>query len=94
MPLRDEPTLDPSALGVGGGHYHPKHGDRTLRDGQRFGHLVPDYALDEITDELLDQAIAQSNADRILLDGRHTKAAHRARVEAAAARAGLPIEPA
>jgi D-aminoacyl-tRNA deacylase len=93
MALPAQASTGPCALGAGGGHYHPKHSDRARHDGQPFGHLIPDYALEEISDALLDEALRQSRAQRVLVDARHMKAAHKARVEAAAARAGVPVEP-
>jgi D-tyrosyl-tRNA(Tyr) deacylase len=37
----------PIAVGVGGGHYAPRHTDAALSGLASFGHIVPNHALDE-----------------------------------------------
>lgn len=46
-------SLDPAVradrtafVGLGGGHYAPKHGDLAKLDGRYMGHMVASYALD------------------------------------------------
>ena len=56
------------ALGLGGGHYHPKHTDQARTAGGAFGHLVPAYALEGIEDDTLREAALMSGADSIALD--------------------------
>lgn len=61
-------------LGIGGGHYAPRF-ERLLREtGWRVGHIAPDWALDELTDEattrtVLDRLFSASGARLALLDG-------------------------
>jgi D-aminoacyl-tRNA deacylase len=58
----------PACLGLGGGHYHPKHTDRARRDGTAFGHLVPGYALGDLRPETLERAVALSGAAAFAVD--------------------------
>src|SRR5467141_3255795 len=46
----------PIAIGLGGGHYVPRHTDLALRRRIAFGHMLATYALEGGTDGLLEQA--------------------------------------
>jgi D-aminoacyl-tRNA deacylase len=48
---------DPVAIGVGGGHYAPRHTDVALKNRLCFGHIIANYALESITEEMLGKAI-------------------------------------
>ncbi len=54
------PTDAPVALGLGGGHYAPRHSDVAVARRIAFGHLLPNHALEGLADALLDQAVARS----------------------------------
>ena len=58
------------ALGLGGGHYHPKHSDRAREEGLPFGHLVPAYALEGADEATLRSAAEQSRATTVAVDAR------------------------
>src|SRR5262249_9187801 len=60
----------PCAVGLGGGHYHPKHADRARSDGTAFGHLIPAYALPDLHDETLRAASRLSAASSVVVDRR------------------------
>ena len=45
------------AIGIGGGHYTPRHTDIALSTNLSFGHIIPSYAID-ISDEILEKAIS------------------------------------
>ncbi len=48
---------DPVAIGIGGGHYAPRHTDVALKNRLCFGHIIANYALESITEEMLAKAI-------------------------------------
>jgi D-aminoacyl-tRNA deacylase len=54
------PVEAPVAIGLGGGHYVPRHSDVAVARRVAFGHLLPTHALEGLTDALLDQAINRS----------------------------------
>lgn len=54
------PAELPVAVGLGGGHYVPRHSDVAVTRRVAFGHLLPSHALEVLSEELLDQAIARS----------------------------------
>ncbi len=39
-------------LGIGGGHYAPRHRDIVIRSGEIIGHILPGYSLPKIDDDL------------------------------------------
>ena len=43
----------PIAVGIGGGHYAPRHSDVARKKLISFGHLIPNYALDVLSERLL-----------------------------------------
>jgi D-aminoacyl-tRNA deacylase len=43
----DDGPAAPIAVGVGGGHYAPRHTDVSLDGLADFGHIVPNHALDQ-----------------------------------------------
>lgn len=57
-----EPIGAPVAIGLGGGHYAPRHTDVALARRVAFGHLLPSHALEGSSDELLAQAVARTPA--------------------------------
>lgn len=50
------------AIGVGGGHYVPRHTDVALERRVAFGHLLPAYALPSVDEAMLAQAVDASRA--------------------------------
>jgi D-tyrosyl-tRNA(Tyr) deacylase len=50
-------SLPPVAVGVGGGHYAPRHTDAALSGLASFGHIVPNHALDEDPERHLQMAL-------------------------------------
>jgi D-aminoacyl-tRNA deacylase len=51
---------DPVAIGVGGGHYAPRHTDVALKNRLCFGHIIANYALESITEEMLEKTIERT----------------------------------
>jgi D-tyrosyl-tRNA(Tyr) deacylase len=72
-------------IGLGGGHYAPKHTDLARRRLASVGHIVPDHALEGgISDELVFEAARRSQAKHFHLDVRGHRAEPMAlRLEAA-----------
>ena len=70
-----------NVIGLGGGHYAPKHTDLARKRIASVGHIVPDHALEGgISDELVYEAARQSHAKHFHLDARGHRAeplAHR-----------------
>ena len=54
-------------VGIGGGHYTPRFSDVALLREACFGHMVPKYALEHLTPELLRSALEHSGARAIYL---------------------------
>ncbi len=52
------PVDDPTALGLGGGHYVPRHSDLAAARRIAFGHLLPSHSLEALPPERIDDAIA------------------------------------
>src|SRR5438876_12214133 len=50
----------PIAIGLGGGHYVPRHTDVALRRRIAFGHLLATYALAKASPGLLEQAVERT----------------------------------
>jgi D-aminoacyl-tRNA deacylase len=53
---RDE-GKEPVAIGIGGGHYAPRFTDLALKKKASFGHMIPNYQIDEIGEEMLEKVI-------------------------------------
>lgn len=54
------PADAPVALGLGGGHYVPRHSDLAIARRIAFGHLLPSHALEGLPPERIDAAIART----------------------------------
>jgi D-aminoacyl-tRNA deacylase len=82
-----KPYRWPIAFGIGGGHYCPKFTKYELSGAKEgnafaFAHVVPNYILDELKEEVLERAIARSK-DPIgicLIDWKGTKKGQRDRI--------------
>ncbi len=55
-----EPLEAPIAIGLGGGHYVPRHTDLALRRRIAFGHMLAAYALEGGAEGLLEQAVERT----------------------------------
>lgn len=55
-----EPIEAPVAIGLGGGHYAPRHSDVALARRIAFGHLLPAHTLDEAAEDVLAQAVLKT----------------------------------
>jgi D-aminoacyl-tRNA deacylase len=52
-----ETEKDVVAIGVGGGHYAPRHSEVVLTKQISMGHMVPNYALDNLDEDMARQVI-------------------------------------
>ena len=52
-----EPEDAPVAVGLGGGHYAPRHTDLAIGRRVAFGHILPTHALEGLSDAVLAQAV-------------------------------------
>jgi D-aminoacyl-tRNA deacylase len=80
----------PVLLGVGGGHYHPRHTDLALAGEADFGHLLPSHSLHGA--ETLRRAWAATpGAQGVYLHRKGMKGPEREQALAWCAELGLPI---
>jgi len=59
------PVDAPVAIGLGGGHYVPRHTDVAVARRVAFGHLLPTHALEALPDAVLDQAVHRTPGARL-----------------------------
>ncbi|NIA10239.1 MAG: transposase [Nitrospiraceae bacterium] len=55
--MEAEEKGDKVAVGVGGGHYAPRFTDIALKRGIAFGHMLPDYQMPNIDEDIVRKAI-------------------------------------
>ncbi|MDO8340311.1 MAG: D-aminoacyl-tRNA deacylase [Candidatus Burarchaeum sp.] len=84
-----EQKYEQVALGIGGGHYCPDFTKIELETDWAFGHIVPAYAIDEASEEVLMQAVEKSDPEIAVLDWKGLKAEQRQKAIAFAEKAGL-----
>lgn len=58
--LELEAADTPVAVGLGGGHYAPRHTDVAVARRVAFGHLLSGHALEHLSDDVLTQAVART----------------------------------
>jgi D-aminoacyl-tRNA deacylase len=51
----------PIVIGIGGGHYAPRHSDVARKRCVSFGHIIPNYALNDIPDSMLRRALERTS---------------------------------
>jgi len=74
----NEEDTKPVAIGFGGGHYCPMFSEKIHE--YAMGHMAAKYAIDLLTDDLVNQMIEKSkNPELVLIDG--LKGRHRRKVE-------------
>jgi D-aminoacyl-tRNA deacylase len=56
----------PVAIGIGGGHYAPRHSDVARKKCISFGHMIPNYAIDGLSEKMYLQALERTpGADHV-----------------------------
>ncbi len=81
-----------SAVGIGGGHYAPRHTSVVLESSIAIGHIIPSYAIDEIDRDVFAQAVEKSKASFGFLDWKGMKKEQRDKVIALAAELDLKLK--
>ncbi|VVC03629.1 D-aminoacyl-tRNA deacylase [Candidatus Burarchaeum australiense] len=77
------------AFGIGGGHYCPDFTKIELESEWAFSHVLPAYAIDEATDDVMMQAVEKGDPEIAILDCKGLKAPQREKAIAFAEKAGL-----
>lgn len=60
-----QPVGAPIAVGIGGGHYVPRHTDLALRRRVAFGHLLAAYALEGTSADVINRAVDRTEGATI-----------------------------
>ena len=81
-----------ACVGVGGTHYAPRHTELALETRFAVGHIIPSYALPELSFEVFEQAVERSSARFVFLDWKGMKRAEREKVLDFARRLGIPAK--
>lgn len=84
----------PILVGVGGGHYAPRHTDVAFSGRADYGHLLPAHAIDSdmASPDLLRRAVeATPDCTAVHIHRKGLKGAQRSRVEAWCAELGVPV---
>lgn len=90
--LASEPVDAPVGVGLGGGHYAPRHTDVALSRRIAFGHLLASHALEGRSDDVLAQAVARTPDARLAYLHRKSLGKPEAReLEARVASLGLRV---
>jgi D-aminoacyl-tRNA deacylase len=82
---------DKSVIGIGGGHYAPDFTKLALRKNYSFGHICPQYALEALDSNLVEQMISKTGAEEIILDWKGLKS-WKQKVVSLCEESGLPFE--
>jgi len=82
---------DKVCIGLGGGHYAPEFTKLVLRKEFSFGHICPQYNLDNLTEDTLEQMIKLSGAEMIVIDWKGLKR-NKEKVVSLCEKSGLPFE--
>ncbi|WP_434731549.1 D-aminoacyl-tRNA deacylase [Thermogladius sp. KZ2Tp1] len=91
--LESGPAECRPAIGIGGGHYPWKHTEYSLREKVCFGHLLPKYAIEYLSAEVLEQMIGRTygSVELIVVEKKSTRLEHRVMIESFADSKGLEV---
>ncbi len=81
-----------SAVGAGGNHYAPRHTQVVLSSDYAIGHIIPSYAIPEITEEMLQQAVEKTQAEFVYLDWKGMKKAEREKILELCRQIGIEVK--
>ena len=74
---------DDIVIGVGGGHYAPRHTDLVGRMKASVGHMIPNYAVEHLDSQMIAQIKEKSqNASMVYFHKKSVKAAKKRELEA------------
>ena len=80
-----------ACVGVGGTHYAPRHTEIALETRYAVGHIIPSYAIPELSFEVFEQAVEKSGARFVYLDWKGMKRREREKALAFAKRLGMEV---
>ncbi len=80
-----------ACVGVGGTHYAPRHTEVALETRYAVGHIIPSYAIPELSFEVFEQAVEKSGAGFVYLDWKGMKREEREKALAFAKRLGIEV---
>ena len=81
LPDSNLTSQDEIVIGVGGGHYAPRHTDLVFRMKASIGHMVPNYALEHLDEQMVSQLKEKCGAEKVYFHKKFAKAAVRDRVK-------------
>ncbi|MGB9827992.1 MAG: D-aminoacyl-tRNA deacylase [Thermosphaera sp.] len=92
-PLESPQANCEPVIGIGGGHYPRKHTEIALKENVCYGHIIPKYALQHLSQEILDKMISRSDIDvrGIIVEKKGTRIEHRSLIEDYASRRGIEV---
>lgn len=72
-----------SVIGVGGGHYPRKHTELALTTNKCYGHILPKYALQYLSEEILEMMFKRTvlPPQEVLIEKKGTRTEHRNLIE-------------
>lgn len=82
---------DKICIGIGGGHYAPDFTKLVLRKNFSFGHICPQYNLENLNEDTLEQMIRLSGAEMIIIDWKGLKG-NKEKVLSLCEKSSLPFE--
>ncbi|MCK5309263.1 MAG: transposase [Thermoplasmata archaeon] len=81
---------DDMVIGVGGGHYAPRHTDLVERMKASMGHMIPNYAIEHLDSQMIAQVKEKSqNASMVYFHKKAVKAAKKRELEELFAKHGI-----
>ena len=92
LDIKEDPDM-PCFVGIGGNHYAPRETALTLETGVGFGHILPDHAIAEVTEDILRQAFEKTGTKYAYLDKKSIPKEQRERIETLIATFGYEIAP-
>ncbi len=81
-----------ACVGVGGTHYAPRHTELAQETQYAVGHIIPSYAIAQLTLEVFAQAVEKSGAGFVYLDWKGMKREEREKALALAEELGVPVK--
>lgn len=82
---------DKICIGIGGSHYTPDFTKLVLRKEFSFGHICPQYNLENLNEDTLEQMIRHSKAEMIVIDWKGLKG-NKEKVISLCEKSSLPFE--
>jgi D-aminoacyl-tRNA deacylase len=87
-------TTQPAVLGIGGPHYNKKFTEMALNENVTFGHMIPKYAVSEVTADLLRHCIQRTHepVGSAVVDWKGIQSKDKSNVLSALQEVGLPLK--